>query len=280
MLHPALTRLTGNCTMSGLNEHGLQVVADMAQRHGFSGEAVTHMLVALSNGFGTQAQFNHFEFGGMGQWSGGGMIMIGDMFNNGLKARVDGLCNDLSNALNAQSLFNPQPQHHNVSVQSQSSGGSVSFSSSGMSAGSGWPPELGQSSSQGSQNDMRYALFPQTRRLAISVGGRTTVYDTLDHQIGGFGQAQGGDQTLTFTSQHGLVSVSNLPVVPMAGDTPAQAEAPEPAAPQAEAPKAATATAAEDEIFSLIEKLADLHGKGILTDDEFQSKKTELLSRL
>ena len=273
--------------MSGLNEHGLQVVADLAQRHGFSGEAVTHMLVAVSNGFGTQAQFNHWEFGGMGQWSMGGMIMIGDMFNNGLKARVDGLCNDLGNALNAQTLFNPQPQHHHVSVQSQSAGGSVSFSSSGMSTGSGWPPELGQSSSQGSQNDMRYALFPQTRRLAISVGGRTTIYDTLDHQIGGFGQAQGGDQTLSFTSQHGLVRVSDLPVVPMPampakGDAPAKAEpaTPPPATPATAPAKAATATVSEDEIFSLIEKLADLHGKGILTDDEFQSKKTELLSRL
>jgi hypothetical protein len=38
--------------------------------------------------------------------------------------------------------------------------------------------------------------------------------------------------------------------------------------------------APSDDIFSLIEKLADLHKKGVLTDSEYESKKGELLSRL
>jgi hypothetical protein len=42
----------------------------------------------------------------------------------------------------------------------------------------------------------------------------------------------------------------------------------------------ATIQAQPDEIFSLIEKLADLHKKGILTDSEYESKKGKLLSRL
>ena len=36
----------------------------------------------------------------------------------------------------------------------------------------------------------------------------------------------------------------------------------------------------ENEIFAILEKLAALHSKGILTDEEFVAKKTELLSRL
>ncbi|MDI7923743.1 SHOCT domain-containing protein [Ferirhizobium litorale] len=35
-----------------------------------------------------------------------------------------------------------------------------------------------------------------------------------------------------------------------------------------------------DDIFSKIERLAALHSKGILSDDEFAAKKTELLQRL
>ena len=35
-----------------------------------------------------------------------------------------------------------------------------------------------------------------------------------------------------------------------------------------------------DEVVSLIEKVAELHAKGILTDAEFEAKKAELLSRL
>lgn len=42
----------------------------------------------------------------------------------------------------------------------------------------------------------------------------------------------------------------------------------------------AVTPAASDDIFSLIEKLADLHKKGVLTDSEYESKKGELLSRL
>ena len=41
------------------------------------------------------AQFSHLEFGGSGQWMRGGMIMVSDMFNNYLKGRIDGLCNEL-----------------------------------------------------------------------------------------------------------------------------------------------------------------------------------------
>jgi hypothetical protein len=36
----------------------------------------------------------------------------------------------------------------------------------------------------------------------------------------------------------------------------------------------------EDDIFAKIERLAALHAKGILTDEEFSTKKAELLARL
>ena len=48
--------------------------------------------------------------------------------------------------------------------------------------------------------------------------------------------------------------------------------------PLAESPP--TPSAAEFDIFAAIEKLADLHGKGVLSDEEFTSKKAELLARL
>jgi hypothetical protein len=34
------------------------------------------------------AQFSHPDFGGMSQWSHG-MTMVGDMFNDGLKSKLD-----------------------------------------------------------------------------------------------------------------------------------------------------------------------------------------------
>ena len=58
--------------------------------------AVRQLYDAIRAGNGTGAQFSHPEFGGMGQWIRSGMMMIGDMFNQNLKGRVDALCNDLS----------------------------------------------------------------------------------------------------------------------------------------------------------------------------------------
>lgn len=71
----------------------------MAQRHSVSSDAVMTLLFALVAGQGRQAQFNHPELGGMGHWSQGGMIMIGDMFNNALKHRVGALCSELNGLL-------------------------------------------------------------------------------------------------------------------------------------------------------------------------------------
>ena len=70
-------------------------IAEIAQRHGFSVDAARAVADALRHGGGRMAQFNHPELGGMGQWSAGGMLMIGDMFNHALKSRVDALCRDL-----------------------------------------------------------------------------------------------------------------------------------------------------------------------------------------
>ena len=52
-----------------------------------------------------------------------------------------------------------------------------------------------------------------------------TIYDTLDHQIGGFSQQQGFGGSLTFSSQYGLVEVASLPVVSVDGVPPSEAPA-------------------------------------------------------
>jgi hypothetical protein len=300
--------------MQQLTPEGRQIVDGVAYRHGFSSAAVSEMLGAVAVGHGNQAQFNHYEFGGMGQWSSGGMVMIGDMFNNGLKARVSALCQELAGLIQSQPLFVMPNQSQTQSQgggwqgqtggygQQQSSGGA---SGSSLFVGGGynnwWPTDLGAAGSTGSQNNLRYAYFPAARRLAIDVNGQVSVYETGDHQIGGFSQQQSGDQSLTFTSQFGLVRVADLPLVsgaalmgqqaPMQPAPPMQpvtVASPVPSAPQSNtvaqgnpAPQNSNAgRLSSEEIFAAIEKLAALHAKGILTDDEFGTKKSELLQRL
>ena len=74
-----------------------------------------------------------------------------------------------------------------------------------------WPADLGVPSSLGAQNEVRYAYFPATQRLAIDIEGKVTVYDTQGHQISGFSQQQPGSGSLSFSSQLGNVDMSHLP---------------------------------------------------------------------
>jgi len=276
-----------------LTDQGLQTINDLAQRYGVSTDAVMTLLQALLNNNGTMAQFDHRELGGAGQWMAGGMTMVGDMFNYGLKAKVDGLCSELSQLLATQP-FVPAP----AGFQSQRQGASQPVSDQvfsdqafsktdsislfvpeppGQASGQWWPSDLGVANGTGAQNQVRYAYFNDRHRLAVELHGRVTVYDTLDHQIGGVSQQQGSGGSLTFTSQHGTLSVAKLPVVSADG---VQADVPTPRATPAPEPLRPPDSAQETDIFTKIERLAELHKKGILSADEFAAKKTELLARL
>ena len=188
--------------MQELTPEGRKIVDELARRHGVGADAVAALLCALELGNGAQAQFNHPDLGGMGQWSQGGMIMIGDMFNQGLKHRVDLLCREIAGLLRSQPSLN-QPETSHSQSQSQSggyAGVSLFIQGSGQSSNNWWPAELGSPASTGAQNNLQYACFPVSHRLAIRHGGRVSVYDTGDHRITGFSQQQSGDQSLTFTS--------------------------------------------------------------------------------
>ena len=168
-------------------------VEDLARKHGVSVEAVQVLQDALHRGGGRQAQFSHPDLGGMGQWSAGGMTQVGDMFNTALKDKVNALCSELARA------GTPAP----------------AAGSAGQKAGvphDWWPDGLGRPSAAGSQNGMRYACFPDSRRVAIEQGGTVTVYDSGDHRISGVQQSQSGTQALSFTSQNGTIQASDLPV--------------------------------------------------------------------
>ena len=308
--------------MRQLSPAGQQVIDDIAKRYGFSTEAVLGMLQAVINGNGRMAQFNHPEFSGSGQWMSGGMTMVSDMFNNTLKASIDKLCAELarlvatqpdllrSGSFQSQQQGGQQQASHGAGRDdvawhqaAAGSGASLFVAPAPGSAADWWGPGLGRPDSTGAQNAVRYAYFAQARRLAIDVNGKVTVYDTRDHRIGGFSQQQSHGGSLGFTSQHGLIDVAKLPVVPVDGAAPAApssgaapaaspppaAQPPSAASPAASPAPAASAAAAQPanagnaagmDIFAMIDRLAELRSRNILTEAEFNAKKTELLARL
>jgi hypothetical protein len=280
--------------MKQLTPQGQQIINNIAQRYNFSSDAVFSMLLSVINGNGSMAQFNHPEFGGSGQWMQGGMIMLGDMFNNGLKNSVGGLCQELANLIanqpdliqsgsfQSQSQGNQQQNNYSGNQQQNNAGSSDAVSlfvaPPAGSSGNWWPAGLQFPNSTGAQNNVRYAYFATIHRLAIEVNGQVTLYDTLDHQIGGFSQQQSGSGSITFTSQYGVVDIKTLPLISI-DNVPVQIPQPAPVF-QANPPVNTNHAKQEADIFAAIEKLAGLKDKGFLTDDEYSNKKAELLARL
>ena len=175
------------------------LVERLAEKHSVSPAAVQVVLAALRSGGGRMAQFSHADFGGMSQWSPG-MSMVGDMFNTQLKAKLDALCTDIAAHLDASETADGARSEE------------VSYRSWTRSE-DWWPAGLGKAGAVGAQNDLRYAVFPETRRLVIDDQGTISIYDTGSHRIFGVAQAQSADRTLTFTSQDGLVRIADLPKV-------------------------------------------------------------------
>ena len=64
-----------------------------------------------------------------------------------------------------------------------------------------WPDNLGEPSSSGGQNEVRYAFFPDKHRLLVEQEGTLTSYDSADYQITGVSQQQSERKTLTFSTR-------------------------------------------------------------------------------
>jgi hypothetical protein len=230
----------------------------VAERHGVSLDAVRHLVQALERGHGTMAQFDHPDLGGMGQWFAGGMVMVGRMFDDALKARVGALCAELAGALPAGGFSEAAPAARR--------GG-----------GEWWPADLGAPASTGSQNGMRYAYFPEHRRLAVESASGVALYDTGEHRITGVSQSNG---SLGFSGPAGAVALDRLRRLEAEVAAPRQID-PAQRPPVAETPApAAPARSAPDDVLATVERLAELHARGVLTDQEFSTKKAELLARL
>jgi hypothetical protein len=179
-------------------------MTQIADRHHLSESSARQLIDGLLRTGGGQIQFNIPEFAGMGQWMPG-MVMTSDLFNSSLRARVDSVCSDISQMIRSGAIQFP--------ASTSPERGSPDVSLRWEPNRNWWPGDLGVPASVGAQNNLRYAWFPSTRRLAVDLGGSVWIYDTGDHQIGGVSQQQsGGGMSLTFTSQHGVVDIASLPV--------------------------------------------------------------------
>ena len=271
--------------MATLTPEGEKIATTLAEQYKIGADAVKLMLDAVAKGGGGAAQFNLPEFGGAGQWMRGGGAAVGDMVNASMKGTVDNLCTELSNLMKAHaSLFAagsqpPPAEEAQYSSRNMEPGMSRASSPYGW-----WHAELGEPSTAGSRNSYRYAYFAGIRRLAVDLAGKVEVYDTTGFNIEGLAPNQPRGARPVFASNRGPVKLDSLPraysvEAPEPSSEPSKAEVPT-AAPSRTAAGETASSGDVAAIVAIIEQLAQLKDKGILTQEEFTAKKTELLGRI
>ncbi|MCF2442326.1 SHOCT domain-containing protein [Dyadobacter sp. CY345] len=257
--------------MKSLTKEGEKKIEDIAARYELSQDSVKSLLDAIIQGNASMAQFNIPELGGHGQWMKGGMTMVGDMSNRSLKITVDALCTELATLVTTEILFEKSEKLD-------------SLDKTEIKSAKPWPSVFGTPTTSGSQNNFRYAYFAQVHRLIIEKDGTRSIYDTKHHQISGVSQQQGSGQSFVLSSHDGPVDISSLTLI----SEPGTLEQPTPEL-QYDVVKSSgakedntrqSAPISEDDIFAKIEKLSGLYEKGHITEEEYKTKKSELLARL
>ena len=263
-------------TMKTLTTEGRHIIEETAKRHGLEFQTVEALLNAIVKGHGTMAQFNIPELGGAGQWMKGGMNMIGDMFNHGLKVKVEQVASELSDLVSTRVIFTSEENDPAYQSEYQSDSALVE-----VKPGSAWPTVFGNPTASGSQNNFRYAYFAPKHRLVVEEDGKRSIYDTKHHHISGVAQQQGNSRSYRFTSQEGEIDLSDLTLISEPADkiqeTP---DIPYDVTHAYSNPNETPLRTPEEIIISTIEKLNVLLERGQITEEEFSTKKTELLSRL
>jgi hypothetical protein len=181
------------------NNNMTKTLQTLAERYGVSVGAVQALAQALHDSHGRAAQFNHPELGGMGQWMPG-MVMVGDMFNTALKARVNGLCTDLLALMSGAAAGE---LHHNEAVFGKIDTEHLAEPD----AMSGEAPTL-----SGAQNDLRYAYFARVGHLRVQQGDTTRIYNVKGRTISGL-STQNGRLMAQINGQN--LPVDQLPLLEM-----------------------------------------------------------------
>lgn len=155
---------------------------EIAQKFGISVGTVEQLLIDLQGTEGRQVQFNIQELGGLGQWQANGMIMIGDMFNNSLKDKVNRICQEIANhsqTIKVEKKVNTEQQRN--------------------------------ATTKGSQNGMSYAYYSNEHILEVVIDGQLKKYDTKDYEIVGVQQSQNNyGHKLSFSHSKGCVLLADL----------------------------------------------------------------------
>ncbi|MCY7351317.1 MAG: hypothetical protein LH606_11720 [Cytophagaceae bacterium] len=169
-----------------------ETLQQIAERHGFSPELAQTLLSELQRSRGRQVTFNDPALGGVGQWRGG-ILLIGDMMNHGLKAKVSAFLNDLA------------AHAHASPVDSIRTARRAERAASAFQAQASGQREAGFSMTQ---NGVSYKYSANRNELIVN---GTDVYDTTGLRVMGISSIQqNGQGVLVLRTDQGEKQISDL----------------------------------------------------------------------
>lgn len=181
----------------------------IAERYHVSEDAVRALFRALESTEGKVAEFNHPDLGGSGQWMPG-MIMLSDTDDAQAKARIAGLCAEVSAIVQGRGTSADE-----ALAMPMDAGASAACVT--MPPGeSWWPASFGHPTAAGDQHGIRYAYFPDRDRLLVQQGGHILSYDTTGRRIIAFAQEQSTGSRICFTTERGPLELGEMKCVPIA----------------------------------------------------------------
>lgn len=172
-----------------------ETIKQLADRHGFSPELAQNLLNELRRSGGRQAQFNDPALGGMGMWQSG-QLMIGDMVNHGLKAKVAAFLADLTALLEVSPDASPELTWRAEKMASMAQNQATISQSGG---GSGFSVM---------QNGVSYRYAAERNELVVN---DNEVYDTTGLRVIGIhSQQQNGRGVLILNTDQGPRQIGDL----------------------------------------------------------------------
>jgi hypothetical protein len=167
-----------------------QIITNLAKKYGLPVEIVNQLAHEMQKTRGESIRFDIEYLGGKGRWKLNQSASVGNGFDAELNNFITDLCSDLSDQIRANTVDDNQDDGDDEpTIPSRPRSKSALDDTIGIAPLSlkpnvWWPEDFGDEPDiMGHIGELRYAYFPQRRRLVLRQGLRNRIFDTASFDI-------------------------------------------------------------------------------------------------
>jgi hypothetical protein len=167
-----------------------QIISSLAKKYGLPSEIVQQLAYEMQKNRGEAVRFDIEYLGGKGRWKLNQSASVGNGFDVELNNFITDLCSDLSDHIRADAAnVDDDDDDEAPTIPSRPRGNSALDDTIGIPPLSlkpnvWWPEDFGDEPDMtGHVGEIRYAYFPQRRRLVLRQGLRNRIFDTANFDV-------------------------------------------------------------------------------------------------